>query len=387
MSKHRNLTKLLLGAGLAATALALPHVADANSYNVLKRLRHADGVGPSGPLIADAAGSLYGLALGGGSNTCRFGCGVVYRISAVGTYTVFYAFKGAGDGYWPSGNLLLDSSGNLYGTTQRGGSKDSGTVFKLAPDGTKTVLHSFRGSPGDGAEPGAGLIADNSGNLYGATVDGGATGTNGGTIFRIAPDGTESVLHSFCALQACADGAQPGARLLLGQNGSLYGTTAFGGEFGNGTVFKLGARGKYTLLHSFGRSPWQDGEVPSAGLIADAAGNLYGTTSAGGLNSEGVVFRITPRGRETVLYGAWGGEAELSLDDEGDLFWASTGGEAAFKLDPAGKASTLYRFSGNAGWGPDTSFLPLNGFLYGATRNGGRGCKSAGCGVVYRLKP
>ncbi len=172
--------------------------------------------------------------------------------SAAPTETVLYSFSGTFDGNGPGGGLIADSSGNLYGTTAFGGTSGivcsgatGGVVFKLSPGGTETVLHSFTG--GDGCEPRAGLIADSSGNLYGTTAGGGASGN--GVVFKLSPSGTLTVLHSFTGFPS--DGAAPEAGLIADINGNLYGTTRFGGASGFGVVFKLSPGGTETVLHSF----------------------------------------------------------------------------------------------------------------------------------------
>ncbi|MGB8898208.1 MAG: choice-of-anchor tandem repeat GloVer-containing protein [Methylocella sp.] len=202
--------------------------------------------------------------------------------SAAPTETVLHSFTGGvGDGILPFAGLIADRAGNLYGTTYEGGGSGCngpgcGVVFKLSPGGIETVLHSFAG--GDGALPEAGLIADASGNLHGTASGGG--GPDRGVVFKLAPNGTETVLYSFCSLPSCSDGAGPSAGLIADSSGNLYGTTYGGGSEciygpGCGVVFKLSPGGTETVLHSFAGG---DGALPEAGLIADASGNLYGTT-------------------------------------------------------------------------------------------------------------
>ena len=178
----------------------------------------------------------------------------------------------------------MDGSGNLYGTTAAGGTSNKGTVFKITPNGPESVLYSFAGVP-DGQYPNAGLIMDGSGNLYGTTLVGGANGP--GTVFKITPNGTESVLYSFAN---GSDGQDPYAGLIMDGSGNLYGTTVYGGTSNNGTVFKITPNGTESLLYSFGTG--SDGQYPNAGLIMDVSGNLYGTTYNGGTNGVGTVFKI-----------------------------------------------------------------------------------------------
>lgn len=186
------------------------------------------------------------------------------------------------------GKLLRDKSGNLFGATYNGGPSNYGTVFELAADGTEKVLYVFM-ERGDGGLPYAGVIEDRAGNLYGTTSFSG--GSILGNVYKLAPGGTESVLYSFCAKANCADGSTPEAPLIFGSKGNLYGTTYSGGAYnGNGTVFRVAPDGKESVLHSFG-SQSGDGYGPVAGLI-EVNGYLYGTTLAGGAYNEGTVFKV-----------------------------------------------------------------------------------------------
>ena len=256
---------------------------------------------PRNGLIADSAGNLYGTTSGGGASYK----GVVFKLAPDGTETVLHSFPGfPSDGNSPYAGLIADSAGNLYGTTlSRDSVSHAGVVFKLAPNGTagwtETVLHSFTGFPTDGALPYAGLIADSAGNLYGATTGGGASGQ--GVVFKLAPDGTETVLHAFTG---GSDGAYPGVGPLIADSaGNLYGTTQVGGASGQGVVFKLAPNGTggwtESVLYSF--TGGSDGGQPFYGsLIADGAGNLYGTTVGGGASGAGVVFKLSGTGFVTT---------------------------------------------------------------------------------------
>jgi uncharacterized repeat protein (TIGR03803 family) len=201
------------------------------------------------------------------------------------TFALFYSFEGGTDGATPRAGLVRDAAGNLYGTTISGGAGGLGTVFKLDAVGSETVLHSFSGA--DGARPEAGLVRDAAGNLYGTTAGGGASDL--GTVFKLDTTGSETVLHSFSG----ADGDSPVAGLVRDAAGNLYGTTAGGGASGLGTVFKLDTSGKGRLLHSFTGGA-TDGAFPAAGLVPDAAGNLYGTTTQDGAFGQGTVFKLRP---------------------------------------------------------------------------------------------
>jgi uncharacterized repeat protein (TIGR03803 family) len=316
-----------------------------------------DGWYPLTGLIFDAAGNLYGTTLYGQ------GYGAVFELSPSegGGWTekVLYNFTGAYNGRYANG-LTFDSAGNLYGTTSGGGLYCSlyggcGTVFELSPTGggsvTERVLHSF-GSGTDGSTPSAPLIFDAAGNLYGTTNAGGAAGGEG-TVFELSPTGggnwTETVLYSFGPLP---DGAEPwtGA-LTFDSAGNLYGTTAAGGTNRDGTVFELSptAGGGWTeqVLHDFGNGT--DGFEPFGGLIIDAAGNLYGTTTQGGLEGEGTVFELAPSGggwTETLLYSFVNNGTDgtyplagLTFDSAGNLYGTTglsgtNGYGTAFELTP-----------------------------------------------------
>jgi uncharacterized repeat protein (TIGR03803 family) len=265
---------------------------------------NSEGSRPSGPLLVDTAGNLYGTAAGGTDIS-----GVVFKLTASGTESVLYNFTGGNDGNDPAGGLIADASGNLYGVTLAGGNLSDcneagcGTVFKVAPDGTETVLHAFQGS--DGREPQGTLIMDADGNLYGTTAAGGnmedCADIGCGTVFEVAPDGTETVLYAFKG----SDGQSPVGGVIADSAGNLYGTTLYGGTMGSGTAFELMPDGTETVLHSFLLSDG-DGVNPEAGLVMDDRGNLYGTTSGGGCCCKrtgcGTVFKVAPGGTETILY-------------------------------------------------------------------------------------
>jgi len=287
------------------------------------------GAGPVAGLAHDTAGNLYGTLSGGGSGACVRGCGGIFRIdAATQVFTELYLFAGGPDGATPLGGLVLDHAGNLYGTTRYGGTLDKGTIFKLQPDGTLTILHRFTGFP-DGESPFAGLVADSVGNLYGTTRAGG-TAFNYGTIFKVDTNGNESVIYRFTG---AADGAYPLGSLIVDDAGNFYGTTigggGSGGGFGNGVAFKLDASSTLTVLHTF-TTP--DGLEPSCTLLRDATGNLYGTTYLGGTENQGTVFRLEPSGRFRVLHNFLGGVdrgkpyAGLIRDNAGNLYGTTTRG-------------------------------------------------------------
>jgi uncharacterized repeat protein (TIGR03803 family) len=275
--------------------------------SVLHSFSGGDGAMPAAGLIFDQAGNLYGTTVGGGINNCGgFGCGVVFKLSpnpdGSWTESLAYSFNGGTDGIYPSAGVIFDKTGNLYGT-KYGGAFNQGTVFELTPnaDGSwkERVLHSFCSATScrDGLYPRASLIFDAEGNLYGTTSGGGSHGD--GVVFKLTPNQgrrwKESVLHSFCSAMNCNDGSGPAAGLIFDHSGNLYGTTGGGGTYGYGVVFKLAPNSQggwnETVLHRFADHPEA---APNAGLIFDAAGNLYGTTYGDLSTTFGSVFEITP---------------------------------------------------------------------------------------------
>ncbi len=363
-----------------------------------------DGANPIAALIMDAAGNLYGTTLNGGSPTCSpgggpVGCGTVFRLDPSGNETVLHSFTGPPDGIEPWAGLLMDAAGNLYGTTLIGGSASGfpyGTVFKLDLVGNETVLHNFPNSPGDGKFPEAALAMDPAGNLYGTTFFGGAS--NSGTLFKLDTSDNETVLHNFPS--APGDGSYPIAALIRDAAGNRYGTTYAGGSLactalpgfaGCGTVFRLDASGNETVLYSFAGG--NDGAGPEAPLIMDTAGNLYGTSALGGSFGKGIVFKLDPSGHETVVHTFTGSDganpfAGLIMDAAGNLYGTTTAGGpfgrgTVFKLDPSGNVTVLHAFTGGSDGSDSHAALIMDaaGNLYGTTDGGG----TSGFGTVFKL--
>ena len=368
------------------------------------------------------------------------GCGVVFELSPVahGTWTesVLHSFTGSlNDGQTPIASLTLDSSGNLYGTTDGGGTYTAGTVFELSPGAngvwTETILYDFSGGA-DGAGPAANLIFDSVGNLYGTTEYGGDFNCNSqgyntscGTVFQLTPNGTgtwsETVLHTF----TYSDGAYPLSSLVFDSAGNLYGTTSSGPGFacnqsGCGTVFRLtpNSDGSWTqaIIYNFEGGP--DGADPVAGLVFDGSGNLYGTTAMGGFTG-GTVFELTPTSRgdwsETILDRLGSGGVDgtnlgsmpmsaLLLDQQGNLYGtASSGGNleglcythnsdggcgTVFEVTRTNKskwtARLVYAFPASGeGIGPSGLISDKSGNLYGVAQSGG----ARGYGVAFELMP
>jgi uncharacterized repeat protein (TIGR03803 family) len=256
-----------------------------------------DGARPYAPVIRDKAGNLYGTTLEGGSTNCQGGCGVVFKVDKARKETVLYSFTGGSDGCYPEQGLVMDKSGNLYGTTDDCGSSGYGTIFKVETSGKFTLLHGFAGAPSDGAHPAYGhLTIDASGNLYGVTDNGG--GMNLGALYGFSKDGKPGLLHSFTG---GADGCLPYGSVAQDKDGNLYGTT-FGFDCNSqGTVWKVSKNGKESVLHSFAGGS-SDGCNPYAGVALDAKNNLYGVTQECGANGDGAVYKLSAEGSLTLLH-------------------------------------------------------------------------------------
>ena len=380
---------------------AVPPSAHGQTFTVLYSFRGGtDGASPGGTLVRDAAGNLYG-ATGGGI----FNFGTVFKLDTIGNETVLYSFKGGADGGFPVGGLTRDAAGNLYGTTQRGGDLTCnsgfgcGTVFKLDMTGKETVLYSFtRGADGT-ATPSAGVIRDAAGNLYGTTESG--VPFSSGTVFKVDATGKETVLYTFTGGWGGTDGYLPEG-VIGDAAGNLYGTTQLGGDF-YGTVFKVDSTGKYTVLYRF--KGGTNGQYPVGGLILDKAGNLYGATQYGGTSFDGTVFKLNTNGKKTVLYSftgfADGGQPVAGVigDAAGNLYGTtSVGGSVTcfgwgcgtvFKLDKTGKETVLYTFTGGADGSSPLGGLVRDaaGNLYGTANSGGECSVVGDCGVVFKIAP
>jgi uncharacterized repeat protein (TIGR03803 family) len=400
--------------------------ARAQNYKVLYSFTgRADGGQPMAGLISDGAGNLYGTTQSGGILTgpcAPQGCGVVFKLDSTGKETVLYTFTGGADGASPDSALVRDGAGDLYGTTVGGGvcswpysSNGCGVVFKLNPTtGQETVLYSFTGGA-DGAAPQAGLFLDSAGILYGTTVLGGGDASGQcqaigcGVVFKLDPStGAYTVLYAFTG---GADGGQPVGGLIQDSADNFYGTTSSGGAnvsvcggFGCGVVFKLDPIGADTVLYTF--TGQADGGTPVAALIRDADGNLYGTTENAGTYGWGVVFKLDPNGKETVLHeftGAADGATPrggLISDAAGNLYGTTLQGGTGtfftngvvFELDSSGAYIVLHTLaaSGAEGMNPYAGLLmDSTGNLYGTASAAGASCpgNSYSCGVVFEVTP
>lgn len=404
--------------GLLVVLLALSSSSfAANTEKQLHSFNGTWGSEPSGPLVFDAAGNIYGVAESGGT----YGGGVAFMLSknASGGWTesVLHNFGNSkvDDGKTPLLNLIFDSSGNLYGVTLSGGTHGVGTVYELSPGGggkwTESVLYNFNGKIGsssnDGADPEAGLVFDSPGNLYGTTTLGG--NSQKGVAYELSPDAggswDETVIWEF---GSGSDGANPNGVLIFDAAGNLYGTTENGGENNYGTAFELifsGGAWTESILYEFG-STSNDGIYPLCSLAFGPDGYLYGTTTGGGTKGYGTVFKLSPPvegvSEETILHNFEGGnygfdpeEEQLIFDSSGNLYGTTFEGGAhgagiVFELSssPSGHWTEKLVHAFGVGSDGDAPFSGLTldsaGNLYGTTLGGGG---AGGYGLVYEITP
>jgi uncharacterized repeat protein (TIGR03803 family) len=347
------------------------------------------GGNPSNPLVQGVDGNLYGTAFYAGSG----GDGTVFRMTPDGTLSLVHYFHGTTDGANPLG-LVLGLNGNLYGTTEFGGANSCntsggcGTVFGFTSAGTLSTLHSFDGA--DGSAP-LGMTLGSDGNFYGITLGG---GSGYGTIFKITPQGTFTLLHAFDG----TDGASPFGSLIQGVNGDFYGTTEMGGLNGFGTVFVITHGGTLTTIHNFNET---DGSTPEGALVQVANGNLYGTTFAGGPSGAGTIFVISPGGRTfQTLYNFTGGvdggnpNTGLVLGNDGNFYGGTSAGGGGsntgelFEVTPSGVVTGLAALNGTESGGRfPTLMQATTGTFFGTTYEfGGYSCKPlGGCGTTFSL--
>jgi uncharacterized repeat protein (TIGR03803 family) len=402
------ITRLVTGCGVVALLASVAWAA--NPIKVIYGFAgSADGEYIDSELVTDTAGNIYGTSVSGGT----FGGGTVFQLapSASGwTHTVLYNFTGGADGGEPYKGVTLDAHGNLYGTAVTGGSGSCeggcGVVFKLTNSGgvwTQSVIHSFTGG-NDGSGPGAPVVFDTRGNLYGMTPTGGANGV--GVVYQLKPANGAWKLNVIHTFTGGADGLGGSAgRLIFDAAGNMYGTSTVGGVNGKGTIFELThSQGTWTLttLYAFKDTP--DGALPYGGLIFDKAGNLYGTTYYAGANDFGTVYRLVHANgswNERVLYsfkGARDGSSPISTlvsDAKGNLYGTTSDGGSGcscgtiFRMSRAANGTwtetVAYRFPGSPGAGFAYNGIVADsaGNLYGATVHGG----ASNDGTIYKFTP
>lgn len=369
---------------LAGTLSAAIHEKVIYSFNA------DNGYAPISGLLLDASGNIFGTTQDGGV----YGNGTVFEVvfaGGVASETVLYSFQGgSSDGEIPQGTLVMDKAGNLFGTTYEGGNSDHGIVFELSPSQggwTENIIHAFGSASGDGCYPVGGLVMDSTGNLYGTTV-GCGTG-NDGTVFELTPSGgswSESVLWNFDGV----DGQSPEGCVSFDKFGkNLFGTTASGGFYGQGNVFKLSRESgvwKETSIFSF--TGGANGCIPSGGVVVDDDENLYGTTQICGADQVGTLFQLGPtKGQWTmaILHTFTGGldgavpVATLRIDEHRNLYGTTLYGGlyglgTVFEMTAANNwAETAYSFKGGAndGANPYAGVVVRKGVVFGTTELGG----------------
>ena len=372
----------LLCAGVALVGLSM---ARAQEIALLTSLGSFGGNGayPVAGLAAGSDGNFYGTTSNGGDAT---GDGTIYQVTPAGGLTTLYTFTGGSDGSQPYAGLVQDSDGSFYGTTSAGGDANGdGTVYKVTPAGGLTTLYTFTGG-NDGSQPQAGLAHGTDGNFYGTTAYGGANGD--GTIFKLTPTGGLTTLYTFTG---GSDGSYPVAGLVQGNDGNFYGTASAGGDAnGDGTIYKITPAGTFTVLYTFGGS---DGYQPVGKLTLGSDGNFYGAAFEGGTTGDGTIYQVTPAGALTTLYTFTGGSdgsqpySGLVQGSDGSLYGETSVGGAGgngtiFKLTPAGALTTLYTFSDGDGAQPQSGLVQGgDGGFYGTTSAGG----ANGAGTVFKL--
>ncbi|HEY1612886.1 MAG TPA: choice-of-anchor tandem repeat GloVer-containing protein [Rhizomicrobium sp.] len=411
----------------ASVALSTAVAGPSSKVKILHTFSNGnDGAYVLAGLAKTAAGDLIGTTDFGGGVGCsqEGGCGTVFLVSPRRQETVLHAFSGGSDGGNPYGGVFVDSSGNAYGTTAGGGASDSGVIFKLDANSAEAVLYNFCSLQNctDGAFPQAAPIMDGDGNLYGTTQTGGVKcrAIKGcGTVYRLTPSGSETVLHAFTDSEG--DGSYPESGLVMNRKGDLFGVTGWGGNDmcggGCGIVFKVSPGGKETILHTF--TGQEDGFHSLGSLVSDKAGNLYGTTFYGGISNPncnagscGTIFKIAPNGTKTLLYSFNGPPTDganptsaLTLDKFGNLYGVTGNGGndaacswgcgLAFELAADGTETVLYTFCSKQQC--SDGIYPLggllagrNGVFYGTTSEGGSAtCKvdnTWSCGTVFELR-
>ncbi|MGA8532717.1 MAG: choice-of-anchor tandem repeat GloVer-containing protein [Candidatus Tumulicola sp.] len=366
--------------GPSTAVAAVRHARPDLAYEVIHTFGGSGGgTNPRAALI-HVDNAFYGTTLLGGAHDK----GTVFGITSAGDETVLHSFGGPNDGVKPYAPLV-NVKGALYGTTGYGGANNKGTVFVVLPfGGGEKVLHSF-GSGGDGATPLSGLI-DVKGTLYGTTAYGGINGN--GTVFAITTSGDEKVIYNF---RGSGDGKVAFAGL-VDVGGIFYSTTSGGGAHGKGTIYSISTSGDETVLHSFGGPG--DGENPYIAGLVEVKNTLYGTTASGGANDAGTVFALPSFGKERVLH-SFGGPGDGNsprcglIDVDGTLYGTTfAGGQGhgtVFSITTSGTETVLHSFAGNPddGAAPYGALVHENGRLYGTTPGGGTHDE----GTIYALTP
>ena len=332
----RLVARVALAGWLLTTGVGAQTLTNLHVFQWDTNTNPSDGAMPLAGVTQGTDGLLYGTTSGGGANAA----GTIFTITTNGhAYTPLWQLGRVGDGSKPLAGVIQSEDGNFYGTTSDGGAPDAhGTVYQITPGGTLTILHSFAAGT-DGDYPAGGVVQGRDGDFYGTAANDGPN--TGGTLFKVTASGVFTLLHAFGAGD---DGAQPDAGLMVARDGYLYGTTTRGGTDGAGTVFKLIPGGGYTRLFSFHGGSNPNGGYPEAGLVQGWDGDLYGTTEVGGTANAGTVYKITTNGYYSTLYSFTGGSdgsnprAGLLLASDGDFYGTTYWGGNGQGIDGAGTA-------------------------------------------------
>jgi uncharacterized repeat protein (TIGR03803 family) len=383
---------------LALLALLSVGSAQAQQLTTLHSFNSADGYLPFAGLTLGNDGNFYGVTEHGGD----FAGGAAFRITPSGSFTLLHSFgQSSTDPQHPHATLIKGNDGNFYGVTVHGGTSGNGTVYKMSPDGQVTVIHSMALS--EGTHPDGPLLLAPDGNFYGTAPQGGGSGGAGsGTVFKMTPDGTLTVLHSFSGTFGGAnnDGADPEAGLTLGSDGNLYGTTAGGGTSAQGTAFVVTTSGSFTTIHTFASDSQNLGAHPVGNLTLGSDNSFYGTCANDVVSGNGIIFKMSTSGTVQTLYHFLNSTSDgaaphgtLFLGSDGNFYGTASGGGAAgagsiFKITPAGVFTLLYSFTGNQtnstdGANPWAGVVQgSDGGLYGTTTAGGG---SNNAGTVFKF--
>jgi uncharacterized repeat protein (TIGR03803 family) len=374
-----NASGVVAGADVTGIGVACAPGAEATVYGFTGL---TDGSTPYGSLLLGSDGNLYGLSYVGG----LYGGGEAFRIAPDGSKTLLYSFGAGTDGTNPHGSLIQGSDGNFYGVTAYGGTYGHGVAFALSASGIESVLYSF-GAGADAQDPYGSLLQANDGNFYGMSVHGGTYGA--GAVFVVSSQGSELVLHSF---GGTGDGQTPFGSLIQASDGNLYGMTAAGGAYSSGVAFRVTLQGSESLLHSFGFG--SDGANPAGSLVQGSDGNFYGLTRDGGAFGSGALIKLQPDGSEAVLVSLGGGAdganpfGDLLVGSDGNFYaltrnGGASGAGAVLQITSVGTESVLYSFAadpdGAAPYGSLTE--TADGSLWGMTSAGGSG----GTGTIFRI--
>jgi uncharacterized repeat protein (TIGR03803 family) len=351
-------TILAVVTAVVLITLTPAHQVSAQTYSVLHQFQSGtstDGACPAASLVLGPDGYFYGTTQLGGTTATGVdpGDGTAFKMSASGSITILHNFGDGSvtnDGIYPSASLTLGSDGNFYGTTLDSSDGNAGDVFKMTPSGTVSILYEFADMGLNGKNPASQLVVGANGSFYGTTLAGGNAGD--GTVFEVSPEGIEAVLHNFGDGSIANDGINPGA-LVLGSDGNFYGVTVLGGRAQEGTIYRMSPSGQLAVLHQFGDGTVaNDGEQPN-GIMQATDGNLYGTTSLGGNTGTdgGALFRCTLSGVAAVLYSFALNENGMNNQPQGSLIQSSDGNfygtttSTLFRATPTGTVTVIHTFA------------------------------------------